>query len=62
MNSIPQFLHSMDGEHKGAPDACKYCQADVEFKSEEGSMFSMTIKHDDDCPLWILIQATEQKN
>ena len=62
MSNISEFLHSMDGEHKGAPDACKYCKADVEFKSEEGAMFSMTIKHDDNCPLWILIQATEQKN
>ena len=59
MSEINEFLHSMDGEHKSAENACEYCKADVEFKNEESGMFSMTIKHDDNCPLWILIQAQQ---
>lgn len=58
--NISEVLHSMDGEHKNPLNACQYCDADVEIKNVEGRMFSMEIKHDDDCPLWILIQATRE--
>ena len=53
------FLHGLDGEHKSVENACKYCKADVNFKSVDKGVFSATIKHDDDCPLWMLIQAQD---
>ena len=60
MNNL-NFLHGLDGEHKNVENACQYCKADVDFKSSGKGVFSATIKHDDNCPLWMLIQAQDGK-
>ena len=57
--SIREYLHGLDGEHKNA-NACEYCNADMEIKNESVGMFAMTVKHEDLCPLWQVIQATRK--
>ena len=61
MNEISSIFHGLDGEHKSVKNACEYCDADVEFKSAENGVFSATIKHDDDCALWMVLRARDGK-
>jgi hypothetical protein len=57
--NINQYFHSLDGEHKNT-DACLYCTADAEIKSEGANIFVMSVAHEDHCPLWQVIQAQER--
>ena len=45
----------LDGTHTDT-EACPHCKADMEIKIVD-QLTHMTIKHDDNCPLWIIIQA-----
>jgi hypothetical protein len=54
--NINQYFHSLDGEHKNT-DACQYCTADAAMRSEGANIFVMSVKHEDHCPLWQVIQA-----
>ena len=59
MADISHIFHGLDGEHKNTQNACEYCNADVEFKSAGSRVFSATIKHDDDCPLWMVLRQRD---
>lgn len=61
MTEISRVFHGLDGEHKNVKNACEYCDADVEFKAAGSGVFSATIKHDDDCPLWMVLRARDGK-
>jgi len=57
MNIMEQFA-KQDGNHTNT-EACEHCNADTEIKIKDG-LIHMTIKHDDNCPLWTTIQATRK--
>ena len=58
MNIKEQFA-KQDGLNTNTK-ACPHCNADTEIKMDN-QLIHMTIKHDDNCPLWITIQATQKK-
>jgi hypothetical protein len=57
--NITEQLAKLDGHHTDT-GACEYCNADTEIKIKDG-LTHMTVQHDDNCPLWIIIQATRKK-
>jgi hypothetical protein len=56
--NITEQLAKLDGNHTNTK-ACQHCNADTEIKLKNG-LTHMTIKHDDNCPLWIIIQAKQK--
>ena len=54
MNITEQFA-KLDGTQTDT-EACPHCKADMEVKIID-QLIHMTIKHDDNCPLWIIIRA-----
>ena len=57
--NVKAFFAKLDGTHTDTK-ACQHCNANMDIKIID-QLIHMTISHDDNCPLWIIIQAESKQ-